>query len=294
MELSYFSGKVPNFGDELNKVMWKRLISPGFFDNDSSNLFLGIGSIIWDVYEKTVNKLVVGSGYGGYKAVPDVHDGSWQFSFVRGPRTAKLLNIDPKLAITDAAILSRYIGLEAHTKKFSVSFMPHWESIPRGNWKEVCLAAGINYLDPRDDVTKLLTEIGQSDLVLSEAMHGVILSDTMRVPWIALEPINKVHRNKWFDWSESMAMQLDFVKLPVSGVLDYWSAKTGSYAASKKAHLAAKGLAFTTPFFVDRAAQGLLDIATQQVQLSSDSIFYSKSEQALDALSAIKGIELSV
>ena len=138
MKLTYFSGHVPNFGDELNKYMWDSLVSPGFFDEDESKLFLGVGSILWDDYPKKSKKIVMGSGYGGYTAKPDIHDGSWDVAFVRGPRTALELNLDPNLAITDSAILTHFMGLPKYEKTHKISFMPHYESIPRGNWKSVC------------------------------------------------------------------------------------------------------------------------------------------------------------
>ena len=78
----------------MNKYLWKKLIEPGFLDEDESTLFIGVGSILWDYYPLDAKKVVMGSGYGGYTKIPNVNDGSWDITFVRGPRTAKLLNID--------------------------------------------------------------------------------------------------------------------------------------------------------------------------------------------------------
>jgi len=133
MKLTFYKGDIPNFGDDLNNILWDALIAPGFFDDNDDELFLGVGSILWDYLPPNSKKIVMGSGYGGYSGKPNLQDGSWDVAFVRGPRTAKALNLDPKLAITDAAILTRFMNLPVQPKKYNVSFMPHWESINRGN-----------------------------------------------------------------------------------------------------------------------------------------------------------------
>ena len=101
MKLTYYRGPTPNFGDDLNAFMWPGLLPNGFLDEDESELFLGIGSILWDYLPNQARKYVVGSGYGGYTAPPDIHDGSWDVIFVRGPRTAKILALSPEKAISD-------------------------------------------------------------------------------------------------------------------------------------------------------------------------------------------------
>ena len=286
MKLTFYKGDTPNFGDDLNNIMWDALVAPGFFDDNEDELFLGIGSILWDSLPKTPKKIVMGSGYGGYTDKPNLQDGSWDVAFVRGPRTAKALNLDPKLAITDAAILTRFMNLPAQAKKYNVSFMPHWQSIPRGNWKQVCEQAGINYIDPTDpNVLASLQAIQQTELLITEAMHGAILADTLRVPWLALEPILPMHRNKWFDWSESMLIDLKFNITPSSSIKDLWSHKTGKQGLGKRSEQLGSLFSFTDSYFIDRAAEKLLTLAKTHGQMSKESIFISKSEMALEKLS---------
>jgi succinoglycan biosynthesis protein ExoV len=74
MKLTYFQGRAPNFGDELNSFMWAELLPPGFFDEDPAELFLGIGSIIFDTYPANARKYVMGSGFAGYSNAPDLND----------------------------------------------------------------------------------------------------------------------------------------------------------------------------------------------------------------------------
>ncbi len=286
MKLTFYKGDTPNFGDDLNNIMWDALVAPGFFDDNDDELFLGIGSILWDSLPKAPKKIVMGSGYGGYTDKPNLQDGSWDVAFVRGPRTAKALNLDPKLAITDAAILTRFMNLPAQAKKYNVSFMPHWQSIPRGNWKQVCEQAGINYIDPTDpNVLASLQAIQQTELLITEAMHGAILADTLRVPWLALEPILPMHRNKWFDWSESMLIDLKFNTTPSSSIKDLWSHKTGKQGLGKRSEQLGSLFSFTDSYFIDRAAEKLLMLAKNHGQMSKDNTFIEKSEMALEKLS---------
>ena len=71
----------------------------------------------------------------------------------------------------------------------TIGFMPHFESLARGAWAEAAAAAGITLIDPRGDPAAIIAAIGACRLLLSEAMHGVIVADAMRVPWIALRPL---------------------------------------------------------------------------------------------------------
>lgn len=219
MKLFAYRGRQPNFGDDLNHWLWGRLL-PGFLDDDERELFLGIGSILHSRLDPAAKKLVFGTGFGGYGAVPRL-DRNWHVYFVRGPQTAAALGIDRRYGIGDAAILVRSCwDAAAVPKRHDVSFMPHFESAIHGRWEEVCRRAGVNFIDPRWDVEVVLGEISASRLVVSEAMHGVIVADALRIPWRAARPLDPANRAKWFDWADSLGISIDFTDLGPSNAVE--------------------------------------------------------------------------
>ncbi len=197
--------------------MWPKLID-GVWEDDNS-IFLGIGSIIFDFFPADKRKIVFGAGYGGYTPLP-VTDANWKFYFVRGKLTARALGIDEKLGIGDAAILLRSCVKHKVEKKHKISFMPHWGSTFEGNWELACRYASINYIDPCAPVEVVLEQILASDLVVTEAMHGAIVSDALRVPWIPVQPLDNSHSMKWFDWASALDIDLKPSRITSSSLLE--------------------------------------------------------------------------
>jgi Polysaccharide pyruvyl transferase len=208
MKLYYFRGEAANFGDELNLWLMPKVF-PGLLNDDPSIMLLAIGSVLFDTHPKDVKKIVLGTGWGGYTA-PPVLDDSWDIRCVRGPLTAKALDLPASAVAGDTAILMRNHYEADLTKRVAVSFMPHFESIKRGNWEEVCRLTGIRFIDPRLPVEDVMAMLCESELVLTEAMHGAIVSDALRVPWIAIKPIDKQHHMKWHDWAGALDLKVEF------------------------------------------------------------------------------------
>ncbi len=165
---------------------------PGFFDDDPAELFLGIGSVFDAPHAASALKLVAGAGYGGY-TLPPLLDANWIIHWVRGPRTARRLGL-PRQWVWAIPPCCSPTPVDAAVQL--IGFMPHFESLQHGAWAEAAAAAGVTLIDPRGDPAAILAEIGACRLLLSEAMHGVIVADAMRVPWIALRPLASVHQRE--------------------------------------------------------------------------------------------------
>jgi hypothetical protein len=229
MQLYVWRGESTNFGDELNNWLMPKVF-PGLFDNDETTLFLGIGSVIFDFHPLRSRKIVFGSGYGGYTQLPEF-DETWRFYCVRGPRTARVCNLSADLVAGDAAILMNRHRVELKAPAKGFAFMPHYDSVDRGNWEMACELAGVRFIDPGAAVDDVLQAIQGSETVIAEAMHGAIVADALRVPWIPLLPIHVAHRMKWRDWAEALDLQLKPYAPWPSSVAEAWVAGKGGKGA---------------------------------------------------------------
>jgi len=287
MKLFYYQGVKPNFGDDLNAWMWPRLM-PGVWDDNEDVLFLGIGSILFDFFPKSARKIVFGAGYGGYTPLPEVDD-NWKFYFVRGKQTAKYMNIDPALGIGDAAILLRSCIGPRPPKRHKIAFMPHWESTLYGDWALACKLAGIHYIDPTATVEQTLDDILSSELVVTEAMHGAIVSDALRVPWVAIKPLQTKHHMKWQDWASALDLKFDAHPLGASTLLEsamQWA--EGKEAVTGKLQRRGNFMRHILPtVFAERAAKQLTDLAKLAPTLSRDSMMESAHQQMLEHMDVL-------
>ena len=286
MKLVFFRGKVPNFGDELNLHVWPALLPQGFLDEDESELFVGIGSIIGDHLPAASRKFVMGSGYAGYMGLPDVHDGTWDIRFVRGPDTARTLKISPDLAIADSAVLLRAMDLPAPDESVGIAFMPHYESLERGDWAEACRLAGMTLIDATEPVEKVLAQLRGARLLITEAMHGAIVADALRTPWIGARPIYGGHHRKWLDWAGALDVKVRLNPLKPTSVLEYYIGRTGRGGAlGKVGRFSASPLArLPNRMLTASAARHLQQMAKLEPQLSSDAKIAEVTERALAAV----------
>jgi len=216
MKLRYY--KLPkgerNFGDELNPWLWEKLI-PGILDEDASVAFVGIGSLINNgLPQKTryARKIVIfGTGVGYGKGVPKI-DESYTIYCVRGLLSAQALGISEKLAITDGAVLIRQVFSNQSPKKYRFSYMPHYELAGKG-WETVCQKLGFGYIDPRWSVEQVLSSISETEILLAEAMHGAIIADALRVPWLPITTNSSILAFKWQDWCSSIGVEYQPIRM---------------------------------------------------------------------------------
>ncbi|SNY51638.1 succinoglycan biosynthesis protein ExoV [Arsukibacterium tuosuense] len=210
MKLYYFKDDEGNFGDDLNPWLWQQLF-PNFFNDSDEELFVGVGTLLNHRIPAAPAVTIFGSGHG-YGQLPSI-DSNWRFYCVRGPLTAKTLGLPAEIAITDPASLAPLFHKHDIEKKYKISFMPHCESARLGDWATVCKLAGINYLDPRKPFLEVFDGIRQSETLLTEAMHGAILADSFRVPWIPVKAYDHISEYKWQDWLQSVQVEANFSSL---------------------------------------------------------------------------------
>ena len=209
MELLYYQDPVGNFGDDLNETIWQKLLPAHVFETVNTVL-MGIGSIFNErsaPLSRTRGKkvFVIGSG-AGYGALPSGWN-SWNILGVRGPLTAELVG-KPELAMTDsAALLSSLPSIASVSPRAnSILLIPHFHSITRGRWDRVAHETGMTFVDPRWPVATVMDHFSRAKLVVTEAMHGAIVADTLRIPWLPIVIAPSTLPFKWKDWTLSLGL----------------------------------------------------------------------------------------
>jgi hypothetical protein len=220
----------PNYGDVLNKHIWNRYVGTYLAQHDDMLMF-GIGTLLGQNIEHTGQVIVCGSGCG-YE--PDVSAvAAYKIFWVRGPHSARLLGLPADMAITDPAILVDEC-FPATTRGDRVVFMPHWETAQNPLWRRVCAKADIDYIDPLADVAKISAQLSSAKLVIAEAMHGAIVADAYRVPWIPVATSARVNLFKWHDWAASLNVKPVFHSLAPLGMSDVFRSFTGDAQTADK------------------------------------------------------------
>lgn len=206
MKLFYYSSinGVGNFGDELNHDVWRHFL-PGAFEHDEGTLFVGIGTLLSERVPKARRTVVFGSG-AGYHKLP-TPDPTWHFYCVRGPLTAQALGLSANVAVTDpAALVPDLPNVGPRPRRWKYAYMPHW----RGDvdaWSEVCEGIDFGFIDPRWPTDRVLDALSSTEILLAEAMHGAIVADALRIPWIPIRTSSKINTFKWEDWCGSLDLE---------------------------------------------------------------------------------------
>lgn len=221
MKYLYYKSEKGNFGDDLNPWLWSKLFPES--KHLEEDYFLGIGSILHshnphftDISDK--RKIVFGTGIRPSNYYQNFSiDDTWDIKFLRGPLSSKYLgNIHEY--ITDAAYavrqLKEFSNIQNIEKKYEVSIMPYFNSMKYFDWEKIAKNLGYNLISPHSErgVEHTLNEIAASKYLITEAMHGAILADILRVPWhrfVLTTPYTEGERVsdfKWNDWMESIGI----------------------------------------------------------------------------------------
>jgi succinoglycan biosynthesis protein ExoV len=265
--MTLYSFKAPqgNFGDDLNAWLWPRVFGADI-GRSPQTTFVGIGSILDRRLEQLHGpKIVFGSGVRSTHSLPGIGD-SVQIKFVRGPISAAALG-NGTTAITDPAILVGVVEPGARRQRgFGIGFMPHYHSLKAVDWRRLCARLGLVFIDPRECVDDTIAALRGCARVITEAMHGAIVADALRIPWHRVSVLAwrregfEVSSLKWLDWGLSAGIDVTPTHLALELALPSgWAQRAMSLA--------------TQEFARRRLADALAGLRTNaSYQLSSDSI----------------------
>lgn len=246
------AAKIQNFGDQLaqklcDDVLTKFLIEQKVDRAELKPFLFIIGSWLSHEFfrEKCTGTLsfIMGAG-AGYSHFPvrktmvngypievssqlkatlkdSYGNGDVKFLLTRGPLTSALLGLnDSSTRFVDGGYLVRrlsaakkYIRAE---KRHQIGLMPHYSSaVNSPSLKKACQQLGWTYIDPRDGVDHCMREIAGCKLFLTEALHGAIVADALRVKWIPFKTSEDIYRLKWLDFFASIEKKYDPMLIPV-------------------------------------------------------------------------------
>ncbi|MBC2652842.1 glycosyltransferase family protein [Novosphingobium aerophilum] len=218
----FYYAVTSNFGDHMNSWLWPRLI-PELLAQKSNDVLIGIGSLIQaDVGKLQGNKIVfgTGSGYGPMPLPSEVRD--WRVYCVRGPLSARMLGLPAEKAVVDGAWLVDSLPefrFRERERRGTV-FVPHWTTDLYANWRQPCREAGIRYVSPFLDGAAVLDSIAGAELAIVESLHGAIMADYYRVPWIPVATGERVLSFKWLDFCLSLGLRFRPIHLPITDSIE--------------------------------------------------------------------------
>jgi succinoglycan biosynthesis protein ExoV len=223
--LYYHIDPLGNFGDDLNPWLWERVF-PGAFSgrvphdprqrealDPSATLLIGIGTLLNNRVPAANPKIVLGSGCG-YGSAPEL-DASWRVLAVRGPRSAERLGLPTSLGLLDPGVLAAdYWPAGERAQRSGVAYMPHCGSARNADWEAIAAEAGVTFIDPQWSVERVLAILASSNALITEALHGAILAEAFRVPWVPVRTNSEVLEFKWHDWCQSIERKYLPTELP--------------------------------------------------------------------------------
>lgn len=250
MQLIYIP--IQNFGDQLNPWIWKQLLGDRLDineDNCSPNSIssgvnlLSIGSYLnsnfLERFTSESKAIIAGTGCGyGMMSTPyswglnfpyqtkilsklsvaspqKKYTDSKRFYWVRGPLTAHLLGLPKETAIADGAyLLRKVLPKNTTSKRDGVAFMPHISSAQLSPWQEVCDQIGFKYIDPRESLPSVINGITQAEVLVTDALHGAIVSDALRTPWIPVKTSQCILDFKWIDHCSAIRLNYQPINIP--------------------------------------------------------------------------------
>jgi succinoglycan biosynthesis protein ExoV len=129
-----------------------------------------------------------------------------------------MLNLPERYALTDGAYCLSFLEQPAAPSNGSVVFMPHHKSEFDVDWRSLCSELNWTYASPTLTVEEGLATIRSARLVVTEAMHGAIVADIYRVPWVPIRYGFRSLDAKWDDWCHSVSLR--YLPIDVPPLLD--------------------------------------------------------------------------
>jgi|SRR5271166_6853900 len=175
---AYWWHEVPNFGDAIAPYLLERFADvKAKWDTISRARIASVGSILEHV-PPLWDGIILGSG----KLFPDTRIHNLRCATVlavRGPLSAKAVNVKKDFALGDPGILAdELVGLQ--DKVYDLGVLPHWQDDTKlvQRYKRLMpKGTTILAIDPKEDPLTVLRKIGSCRRIVTSSLHGMIVAD---------------------------------------------------------------------------------------------------------------------
>lgn len=222
MKVFYHHAAGGNVGDDLNAVLWQRLL-PDLQQLETAQWLVGVGTIL----DRRLNplagrKIVMGSGLrptlqpgtGQRDLWGDAPWGDVRFAAVRGKLTAQQLGLGREVVLCDPGFLvgrvwPGYCATANGACSDRVGLIPHVYS---GQWSQIAAAAadaGLDVISPTLPLETFLQRLGSCARVYCESLHAAIFADALRIPWARVRISSHYYEGKGvaeFKWRDAFSV----------------------------------------------------------------------------------------
>lgn len=198
-----------NWGDDINFTFLNNIFDTELCFNDSGDStenYCLIGSILNNRY---VNKNTIVWGSGTQDASIKLTSKPKKVLAVRGPLTRNYLlkqGIECPEIYGDPSVLLPYFYKPNVKKKYKIGLIPHWESLNTPMVKELCKDSRVHLIKMKgyNYWTDVIDEILACEYIVSESLHGLIVSESYGIPnlWCNIT-LNK-YNIKFHDYFKSI------------------------------------------------------------------------------------------
>lgn len=182
MKVFYHETPGGNVGDDLNAVLWQRLI-PELAELGTADWLVGIGTILDERLNALEGRRIV-MGSGLRIAGDRNFTGDIRFAAVRGLLTARELRLGSGVALGDPGFLvDRLWQRKPLVADGPVGLVPHVYSERWSAISQAAQDAGFKVISPTLPLEQFLEQLGACSRVFCESLHGAIFADALRIPW---------------------------------------------------------------------------------------------------------------
>lgn len=223
MKVFYHQAAGGNVGDDLNAVLWQRLL-PDLQRLETAQWLVGVGTILDQRLNALAGrKIVMGAGLRPNRSG---HSDSWndvRFAAVRGKLTAQQLGLGRDVALCDpgflvAKVWPKHAATRRSARSNRVGLVPHVYSEQWSSIAATATDAGLDVISPTLPLEAFLQRLGSCSRIYCESLHAAIFADALRIPWARVRISSHYYEGKGvaeFKWQDAFSV----VDMPVASAV---------------------------------------------------------------------------